>query len=804
MTELNGPTGFATKSVNASDFSLSPRRSQFFNVVKTMDENRFHVAPGFIEVLTDIDLIYRTLCGILFNFVPKSGHPGGSISSGRIVESLLYRSMDYDFSDPDAEDADRICYAAGHKAMGLYAMWALRNECVRIAQPERLPSPAFQLRLEDLLGFRRNPITDTPLFKKYAAKPLDGHPTPATPFVQLATGASGVGVTTAVGLAFGAMDTFREDVPRVHIIEGEGGLTPGRVQEAMATAASAQLGNIVMHIDWNQASIDSNAVCLEGSSNGEYVQWTPLDLAWVNDWNVIEVPDGFDFTQVLAAQHIAGNHISNHQPTAIVYRTVKGWQYGMEGAVSHGAGHDFCGDGFYQSLSAFETTFKVQFPRFQGERSPENIEHTFFQCLETIRRTMETRRETAVFLAERLDRSRQRLRERKRTPHVNVPDLKAIYADHSLDPEQTPPELLLKPGSSVTLRGVLGETFGFLNRQSKGAFIGSAADLFGSTSISSLAKGMTPGYYNCETNPDARLIRIGGICEDAMGGFMAGLSAFGRHVGVGSSYGAFIAALQHVSARLHAIGQEARRKISDDPYNPFVIICAHAGPRTGEDGPTHADPQPLQLLQENFPSTSMITLTPWDTQEIWPLLITALKARPAVIAPFVTRPSEKVVDRAKLGFPPASSAVKGVYALRKADPDSRQYSGTVVLQGNAVGHILATEVIDVLDQKGLNMNIYYVASAELFDRLPEAERDRIYPEKQAREAMGITEFTLPTLYRWIMSAEGRRRSLHAFSHGHFSGSGQAEKVLAEVGLDAANQIRAILAYAQWMERRAAL
>ena len=33
----------------------------------------------------------------------------------------------------------------------------------------------------------------------------------------------------------------------------------------------------------------------------------------------------------------------------------------------------------------------------------------------------------------------------------------------------------------------------------------------------------------------------------------------------------------------------------------MMLVCAHAGLKTGEDGPTHADPQPLQLLQENFP-----------------------------------------------------------------------------------------------------------------------------------------------------------------------------------------------------------
>ena len=44
----------------------------------------------------------------------------------------------------------------------------------------------------------------------------------------------------------------------------EGGLTPGRVAEALAAAGTASLDNAVLHLDWNQASIDSNHVCRDG------------------------------------------------------------------------------------------------------------------------------------------------------------------------------------------------------------------------------------------------------------------------------------------------------------------------------------------------------------------------------------------------------------------------------------------------------------------------------------------------------------------------------------------------------------
>jgi len=215
--------------IKFSKFDLGPRRGVFINLETELDA--IEVSDEQVRYLEDYDLIYRTLCGILFNFVPKSGHPGGSISSGRIVESLLFSTMSYDISDPDDRAADLLSYAAGHKAMGLYAMWALRNECVRIAHPDLLPTVNQQLRLEDLLGFRRNPTQETPLFNKYEAKALDGHPSPLVPFVKLSTGASGVGDPSSFGLCYGAQDTFRDDSPIVHVLEGEGGMTAGRVSE---------------------------------------------------------------------------------------------------------------------------------------------------------------------------------------------------------------------------------------------------------------------------------------------------------------------------------------------------------------------------------------------------------------------------------------------------------------------------------------------------------------------------------------------------------------------------------------------
>lgn len=780
-------------------FRFESRRAVFIDAEHALRDAPLPLRENELEHWEAFDLLYRTLCGVLFNFVPTSGHPGGSISSGRIVAGLLFQNINYDFCEPDNESADVLVYAAGHKAMGLYAMWALRNEVVRLARPDLLPAVEKQLRLEDLLGFRRNPTQDTPLFKALGSRALDGHPTPATPFVRIATGASGVGVPAALGLAMAALDMYHAHAPKIHILEGEGGMTPGRVHEALAAAASAGLHNAIMHVDWNQASIDSNRVCREHGEPGDYVQWNPMELLHTHDWNVVFVPNGFDFKQVLLAQQLA-LQINNGQPTGVVYRTVKGWKYGVEGKASHGAGHKFCSEDYYRFVGAFERHFNLTCPRLEGEASSENVEALFYDTLMTLRAALQQHEAIAAFAAEGVSQARARLWSQARSRRQNAPALDLLYTPSAFALDAPPEKLHLQIGASVTLRGALGDALAVLNQHTHGALLGAAADLLGSTSLSNLAQSFPSGLYQSEKNPHARLIAVGGICEDAMGAFMAGLSSYGHHIGVTSSYGAFIGALEHVAARLHGIGQQAKFG-SEAPYQTWIMINAHAGVKTGEDGPTHADPQVLQLLQENFPQNVLITLTPWEPQEIWPLLLAGLQARPAVLAPFVTRPPELVLDRAALGLPPAHAAAQGVYAIRLANLDAVDYHGTLVLQGNGVATAFVNEVLPELEARGLNMNVYYVASAELFNRLSREAQEQIFPEHCMHEAMGITDFTLPTMYRWVRSQEGLQRTLHSFREHRYPGSGQAHMVLREAGLDGPSQLAAILDYAEFITQK---
>lgn len=188
-----------------------------------------------------------------------------------------------------------------------------------------------------------------------------------------------------------------------------------------------------------------------------------------------------------------------------------------------------------------------------------------------------------------------------------------------------------------------------------------------------------------------------------------------------------------------------------------------------------------------------MTLTPWDPAEIWPLFTAALTRRPALIAAFVTRPNEVVPDRVKAGLAPATAAGGGVYRLR-ASKGRGAPDGVIVLQESAVAMEFMGRVLPRLEREGIDLDVYYVASAELFDRLPVEEREQIFPEKRGREAMGITGFAMATMYRWIRSDRGRGATLHPYRKGHFLGSGPGADVLAEAGLDADSQYEAVRAF----------
>ena len=64
-------------ALEPSQFQLRPRATAYLKPEPA--------AVADLEMWEAMDAAYRALCAIMFNYVPGSGHPGGSISSGRMA-----------------------------------------------------------------------------------------------------------------------------------------------------------------------------------------------------------------------------------------------------------------------------------------------------------------------------------------------------------------------------------------------------------------------------------------------------------------------------------------------------------------------------------------------------------------------------------------------------------------------------------------------------------------------------------------------------------------------------------------------
>ncbi|MEJ2385575.1 MAG: hypothetical protein P8Y54_14525, partial [Xanthomonadales bacterium] len=140
------------------------------------------------------------------------------------------------------------------------------------------------------------------------------------------------------------------------------------------------------------------------------------------------------------------------------------------------------------------------------------------------------------------------------------------------------------------------------------------------------------------------------------------------------------------------------------------------------------------------------------------------------------------------GLAPAEAAVKGIYKLLEANgkPD-----GTIIYQGSDVAYAFVDGVLPRLKERGVNLDVYYIASVELFDRLSEEERNEILPPGVMASAMMFSGFTAATTYRWVTSPRGRHFTHYPWKHGEFLGSGPGDVCLEQAGMHGAAQWKII-------------
>jgi transketolase len=214
-----------------------------------------------------------------------SGHPTSSMSAADLIAVLVTRYLQYDWNKPKDPNNDHLIFSKGHASPLIYAMFKAVGA-----------------------------ITDTELmtYRKFGSR-LQGHPTPAIPWVDVATGSLGQGLPIAVGIAMAGQKL--DKLPyHVWVLCGDSELSEGSIWEAFDKSGFYQLANLT-------AILDINRLGQRGET--EY-GWT-LDTyrRRIEAFGCFPIViDGHDVTAIDRAYGTALS--ATGKPTVIIAKTIKG------------------------------------------------------------------------------------------------------------------------------------------------------------------------------------------------------------------------------------------------------------------------------------------------------------------------------------------------------------------------------------------------------------------------------------------------------------------------------------------------
>jgi transketolase len=217
--------------------------------------------------------------------VTKSGHPTSSMSAADLMAVLLAKYLHYDFGSPDDPRNDHLVFSKGHASPLLYSMY----------------KAAGAITDEELLTFR------------VFGSRLQGHPTPAIPWVDVATGSLGQGLPYGVGIALAGKKLDRLPY-RTWVLCGDSEIAEGSVWEAFEHASFYGLDNLTAIIDVNR--LGQRGETMHGWDLDSYA-----DRARAFGWKAIEI-EGHDVEAIDRAYSEAVE--TEGVPTVIVAKTIKG------------------------------------------------------------------------------------------------------------------------------------------------------------------------------------------------------------------------------------------------------------------------------------------------------------------------------------------------------------------------------------------------------------------------------------------------------------------------------------------------
>ena len=214
-----------------------------------------------------------------------SGHPSSCLSAADLAAVMFFQEMHYDPSDPHNYANDRFVLSKGHAAPLLWAAYA-----------------------EAGIVDESAPMT----LRKFDSD-LEGHPTPRMPWVDVATGSLGQGLSVALGIALASrLDNAGSDT---YALLGDGECAEGSIWEAAALASYYKVRNLYAIVDVNG----------QGQSQRTMYEFDVDRYAGIFrafGWYAVTI-DGHDYSQIIDAFEKCRTE-AGERPRAIVAKTFKG------------------------------------------------------------------------------------------------------------------------------------------------------------------------------------------------------------------------------------------------------------------------------------------------------------------------------------------------------------------------------------------------------------------------------------------------------------------------------------------------
>lgn len=696
------------------------------------------------ERLAELARIIRGYAFASINGI-KSGHPGGSSSKVEQILSLLSSGvLAFDPLRPKHAGRDRIVWSAGHCTPLLHATLALIYGVLKKDNPGLNKDELGAVLPECLNRFRH---CDGP----------SGHVESSYALADASTGSSGHGFSSALGLATlhksCGLDT------KVFVIAGDAETEEGISYEARNLIKTMGMDNIIVLLDYNGFGIDGSIT--------EVMSAPYVDYWFGSGWNIIEV-DGHNVLELAYAYRKVKSGFGNKRATAIICHTIKGKYYGkLEGtADSHG--------------TPLPHPEYVEMMKKLGFDIP-GVEGDTMKDIDTV--TSQISAKDAEYLLARLKEDKNLLKEEK---DLEEKISKALSGRPLVDcrkikrPEVLPPELIFKEGELLPTRKATEAFFKWLMAQTAFFYLGSG-DL-----MKSILTGGGENVYGIITkdNPLGRGIRFGiaeqnmammstALTQDVLPGGFQAMSVF-------ATYAVFTSMMAN-PVRMALINNAVNEK----QKGFFIMLAAHDGPETAEDGQTHQGLFWMSLFNA-YPGIKVYK--PLDANETIEMLFYALeKGEPIALS--VMRPGTPVFKRglsASSGFdfevPLAREAVNGAYVFKPFRENGQPKKVFAVCGGQVMANLL--QILPEIENKGFDVKIIAVTSPELFEELRQQNPQKAESilSKEDRENVITLHNGWPGfLYPFILPEDYFKRVLGI---SRFLKSGPPQEVYEVAGFDA--------------------